>query len=75
MVDHVFSLTGTDLAASKIIGGMFNSFEKTCPLGKVKLPGWDLPMVLREPHLPVLWASEVVLGFFFFFFFTNGNTE
>ena len=47
-LNHVFSLTGLDLSASHVISRMFHSFEKTCPPREVKLPVWNLPLVLQS---------------------------
>ena len=46
--NHVFALTGTDLAANRIICMMFSSFEKDCLPRQIKLPEWNLILVLRS---------------------------
>ena len=50
---HVFSLTGIDLAANKVIGRMFRSFEKFCPPQEIWPLKWNLSLLpLSLTHLP-----------------------
>ena len=64
--NHVFSLGGTDLAASWIISRMFSSFEKTCSqekltlcvehvsgsvLGSLTVPPYEPHMLPSDKHL------------------------
>ena len=44
--NHVFSLSGMDLVANKVISRMFSSFKKTCPPRETKPPEWNLSLVL-----------------------------
>ena len=59
---HVFSLTGMDLATSTIVSRMFCSFKKSCLLWEIRLPDWNLSLVLqclsRFPFEPLKLASD-----------------
>ena len=46
-LNHVFSLTGMDLAASSVVSWMFCNFERWCPPRETRHPDWNLSLVLR----------------------------
>ena len=62
VLNHVFSLTGIDLAASTVVSRMFRSFGWSCPLQEIQTPGWNLSLVLRclcrPPFEPCKLASN-----------------
>ena len=47
-LNHVFSLAGLDLPASRVISRMFCSFKEMCPLQEVKPLEWSLSLVRRS---------------------------
>ena len=61
-LNHVFSLTGVDLASNPVVLRMFRSFEKSCPLCEVRPPDWNLSLVLqclsRPPFEPLKLSSD-----------------
>ena len=59
--NHVFSLTGMDLAASTVVSRMFHSFERSCSPQEMWPPDWNLSLVLlclsQPPFEPLKLAS------------------
>ena len=52
-LNHVFALAGIDLAANRVINRMFRSFEKNLLSREIKLPEWNLSLVVRSlTHSP-----------------------
>ena len=71
-LNHVFSLTGMDLAASSMVSRMFLHFERSCPPREIRPPDWNLSLVLRclsRPSFEHLKLAFLLFFFFFFFFF------
>ena len=62
VLNHVFSLTEMDLAASTMVSWMFHSFEKLCPPREFLPPDWNLYLLLRclsrPPSEPLKLASD-----------------
>ena len=60
-LNHVFSLTGMDLAVSSVVSKMFRHFERSFP-HEIKPPDWNLLLVLhclsRPPFEPLKLASD-----------------
>ena len=46
-LNHVFSLTGMELASNTVVSRILRSFEKSCPPREVRPPDWNLSLVLR----------------------------
>ena len=61
-LNHVFSLTGTDLASNLVVSGMFCSFEKSCLALEVRPPDWNLSLgfwcLSWPPFEPLKLASD-----------------
>ena len=61
-LNHVFSLTGMDLAASSVLSRMFRHFERSCPPCEIRPLDWNLSLVLRclsrSPFEPLMLASD-----------------
>ena len=61
-LNHVFSLTGMNLAASAVLSGMFRSFKRSCPPREIRPLDWNLFLVLqclcRPPFEPLKLASD-----------------
>ena len=61
-LNHVFSLTGMDLAASSVVSRMFQHFERSCSPREIRPPDWNLLLVLRclsrPPFEPLKLASD-----------------
>ena len=61
-LNHVFSLTGMDLAASTVVSWMFRSFERLCPPQEMRPLDCNLSLVLqclsRLPFEPLKFASD-----------------
>ena len=56
-LNHVFSLTGLDLAASSAVSWMSRHFKRLCPPREIRPSDWNLSLVFRclsrppfEPH-------------------------
>ena len=47
VLNHIFSLTGLDLAARSVVSRMFRHFERSCPSREIRPPDWNLSLVLR----------------------------
>ena len=47
-LNHVFSLAGVDLAASRVISSVFRSFERSCPPHQINPPDLNLSLVLQS---------------------------
>ena len=64
-LNHVFLLTGMDLAASSMVSWMFLSFKRSCPLWEILPLDWNLSLVLRclsrPPFEPLKLASDKYL--------------
>ena len=61
-LNHVFSLTGMDLASSPVVSRMFRSFERSCPLREVRPQDWNLFLIqqclCQPPFEPQKLASD-----------------
>ena len=61
-LNHVFSLTGMDLAASSFVSQIFRSFERSCPIQEIRPSNWNLSLILqclyRPPFEPLKLASD-----------------
>ena len=61
-LNHVFLLTGLDLAASLVVSQMFHHFERLCLSREIRPPAWNLSFVLRclsrPPFEPFKLASD-----------------
>ena len=61
-MNHVFLLTGMDLAASSMVSRMFRHFERSCLPRDIRLPDWNLSLVSRclsrPPFEPLKLASD-----------------
>ena len=71
-VNHVFSLTGMNLAASSMVSRMFRSFERSCPPREMQPLDWNLSLVLlclsQPPFEPLKLASDKLIWKEFFLF-------
>ena len=58
---HVFALSGTDLASSRVISRMISSFKKSCPPKEIKPLERNLSQILRSltypPYEPMKLSS------------------
>ena len=61
-LNHVFSLTGIDLAASTVVSWVFCSFERSCPPQKIRPLDWNMSLVLqclfKPPFEPLKLSSD-----------------
>ena len=61
-LNHVFSLTGMDLAASSDVSCMFQNFKRSCPPREIRPLDWNLSLVLRclsrPPFEPLKLTSD-----------------
>ena len=61
-LNHVFTLTGIDLATSCVVSRMFCHFERSCPSREIRPPDWNLSLILRylsrPPFAPLKLASD-----------------
>ena len=61
-LNHVFTLTSTDLSSNRVIRRISIRFEKSCLDREVKPPEWNLSMVFRSlthlPHEPMKLSSD-----------------
>ena len=64
-LNHVFLLTGLDLAASLVVSRMFRHFESSCPPREIRPPDWNLSLILRclsrPPYEPLKMAPANIL--------------
>ena len=62
--NHVFTLTGMDLAVSSVVSRMFRHFKKSCPR-KIRPLDWNLSLVLHclsmSTFEPLKLASDIYL--------------
>ena len=61
-MNHLFSVTGMDLAASTVVSRMFRRLERLCSLQEIRRPDWKLSLVLqclsRPPFEPLKLTSD-----------------
>ena len=59
-LNHEFSLTGMDLAASFFVSWMFHSFKRSCPLLEIWPSDWNLSIVLLCLSRPPFETLELM---------------
>ena len=61
-LNHIFFLTGMDLAASSLVSRIFHHFARSCPPREIKPPDWNLSLILcclsRPPFEPLKLALD-----------------